>query len=400
MKFTDFGIRNLKPQSTRYIAWKENGNGLGIRVSAQGKKTFIYQYRFEGKSRLMTLGFYPEMSLADAHLAHAQAMSKLHQKIDPGVEANTQKIAKRRAPTVALLAEEFISRWCIPRRKTWQEDQRRLQKNVLPIIGSLKAADVRKRDIVLLLDAIYDRGAPIEANRVYELIRKMYNFAASRDIVEHSPCVGIVKTAKEIPRDRVLDDSEIKMLWTIQDNDFSSSTTLLLCFQLVTAQRKGEIIGCRWREIDLQKKIWTIPAERTKNKKKHHDVPLSTAALEILASIEGTRNDDHFVFQGPTPDTPMGRNTPDRALRRFLIREAVNSRFTPHDLRRTATSKMAGLGVQRLVIEKILNHTDQSVTGIYDHHDYLSEKRVALEKWGSALTQLINGHMAKIIDLA
>lgn len=398
MKFTDFSIRNLKPQSKRYIDWKENGNGLGVRVSVQGKKTFVYQYRFEGKSRLLTLGAYPQMTLAEAHLAHAEAMAKLHQKIDPGTEATTKKIANRRAPTVAQLAEEFLNRWCKLRRKTWQEDHRRLQKNVLPSIGTMKAAEVRKRDLVLLLDAIHDRGAPIEANRVYELIRKMYNFAASRDIVEHSPCVGIEKIAKETPRDRVLSDTEIRTLWTIDSKDFSTSTTALLHFQLAIAQRKGEIIGCRWREIDLTNKLWIIPAERTKNKKPHY-VPLSAIALEILSRIEGTRDANHLLFPGPDPNIPMGRNTPDRALRRFLIREGVQPRFTPHDLRRTAASKMASLGVSRLTIEKVLNHTDQTVTGIYDRHNYLAEKRLALEKWGNTLQQIVTGQSAKIINL-
>ncbi|MEJ2673526.1 MAG: Arm DNA-binding domain-containing protein, partial [Deltaproteobacteria bacterium] len=137
MKFTDKKIQNLKPKSQRYEEWE--GNGFGVRVTPRGIKSFVYLYRFDGKPRRLTLGSYPNMTLADAHKAHAEALKKLEQGIDPGAVMVAKRQEERVAPTVADLADEYLRLWARPRKRSWRVDQRILNKDILPIWGRRKA---------------------------------------------------------------------------------------------------------------------------------------------------------------------------------------------------------------------------------------------------------------------
>ena len=157
MKFTDKKIQNLKPKPQRYEEWE--GNGFGVRVTPRGVRSFVYLYRFEGKARRLTLGTYPTMTLADAHKAHAEAVKKLEQGIDPGAVTVSERRENREAPTVAALADEYLEKWAKPRKRSWREDQRILEKDVLPLWGERKAKDITRQDVIRLLDGVMDRGA-------------------------------------------------------------------------------------------------------------------------------------------------------------------------------------------------------------------------------------------------
>ncbi len=399
MKFTDVGIKALKPKDKRYVAWKDNGNGFGVRVSPKGNKSFIFFYRFNDRPRMMTLGSYPEMSLQKAGVAHAKAREKLGKGEDPGIEAVKQRRADRLSPKVKMLVEEYLERWAKPHKRSWKEDERILKKEIVPAIGHLKVNAVKKRDIIAILDGIIDRGAPIQANRTLAVIRKMFNFAVQRDIIEIPPCYGLKAPSKEKQRDRVLSDGEIKHFWNNLDTaPINLVTRLALKFQLVTAQRKAEVVTAHWN--DIQGDVWTIPAEKAKNGFAH-TVPLSAIALEILEESKKLSHGKGYIFPASRkgPLSHIGFTTLDHALRKNLNHLGITERFTPHDLRRTAATKMAEKGVLRLTISKILNHAEQSVTAVYDRYTYMSEKRAALNKWAAKLKQIITGKKAKVVNI-
>ncbi len=251
MKLTDMFLRNLKPQAKRYMVWADNG--LGVRVSPKGRRSFIYMYRYEGKARFLTLGDYPRMSLADAHKSHGEAMKKLENGIDPGAETIAGRREERKAPTVADLVEEYMEKWAKPRKRSWREDERILGKDVVPAWGHRKARQITRRDVIRLLDGIVDRGAGIMANRTLAVVRRMFNFAVSRDIIPVSPCLAVRAPAQEQQRDRVLTTDEISGLWHALEGAkmMAEGTKLALKLQLVTGQRKAEIVSARWDEIDL-----------------------------------------------------------------------------------------------------------------------------------------------------
>lgn len=400
MKFTDRGIKALKPKADRYEIYDDTKDGFGIRVFPSGTKTFITRYRnAEGKLVKLTIGHYSDdpggMSLKAARIQHNKYREQINGKVDP---RTAEKVRKQRlqealrqeleADTVESLAKEYLERWAKARKRSWQEDERILNKDILPAWKGRKAKDVTRRDVIKLLDDITDRGAAVVANRTLALISKMFRFGIDRGIVETSPCIAIRMPSEETPRDRVLTDDEIRAFWSkIEEAKTAQEIKLALKLQLVTAQRRGEVAGAEWAEFDLNAGWWTIPAAKAKNKLSHR-VPLTQLALDLLAELKALTGEECYLLPSPTKED-------EHITERALTRAVANNRdvfgiapFTPHDLRRTAASHMTGLGIPRLVVSKVLNHVESGITAVYDRHSYDSEKRQALEKWERKLRLL------------
>lgn len=371
-------------------------------------------YRFGGKPRRMTLGTYPALGLAAARAKHSKAKEQLSRGIDPGAEHVEQRRADRQAKTVQELAAVYLEHHARPKKRSALEDEHALNGDVLPIWGRRKAKDITRHDVIELLDRIVERGAPIQANRVLALVRKMFNFAVKRGILGATPVTLIDPPGKEHQRDRVLSDDEIKDLWAGLDNaTMSESVKLALKLQLATAQRMGEVVMARIAEFDFENRMWTIPAERAKNGKSHR-VPHSPLAVELVerAIAVAQEEADAYAKQAGIEPEPVewpfpGRNGPSyvnngKPIRPGSINDTLEPRcrrwgsknVTPHDLRRTAGTGMASLGVNRIVLMKVLNHADSTVTAIYDRHGYDAEKRHALETWAAHLESLLSGKKA------
>jgi len=390
--FTATAIRQLRPRDRRYEV-REPG-GLGLWVYPSGRKAWVYTYHYLGRKERVVLGEYPAMGLARAREALLEAKQVLQDGRSPRAERAAQEEARRREreaqerePTVAQLVEEYLERWAKPRKRSWEEDRRRLYKDVIPAWGKRKAREITRRDVRALLDRVMRRG-PYAANRLLAVIRKMFNWAVEQDILEVSPAWQVRAPGEERAKERVLTPAEIRAFWwglegfssleTGAEFRATDSTRRALRFLLLTAQRPGEVAALPWAEIEGE--WWTIPGERTKNRKAHR-VPLTPLALELLGEPRG-----EWVFpRRATPITPTDLGHAIQKYRRLTGME----RFTPHDLRRTAASGMASLGVPRLVIRQVLNHTDPTVTAVYDRHSYDREKREALEVWGRRLREII-----------
>lgn len=422
--FTDKLIKNLKPAEKEY--WKREGHGFSIRVLPSGDKIWYFIYTFDGRKRFMRLGegSYPDISLADARTRFDAARVKVKNGIDPLTEKEEQKAERSKSPTVGDLIDEYIKKHAKANKKSWREDQRCLEKEVLPLWGKRKAADIKKRDVVLLLEGIVDRGSPVMANNTLEKIRKMFNFAVERDILEFTPCYGVKKPTKKEHKDRVLTDSEIVTVWNGLDTAaMTDEMKRALKLILVTAQRPGEVIGMHSNEIEGE--WWTIPADRAKNGKTHR-IFLTATALQLIGNKEG------YIFESPRKITlpsgekisqPMDVNAVAYAVRRNLEvpmqegqglsvgeiaepaeattpRKIVMATWTPHDLRRTAATNLSALGHSDEVIDAVLNHVKKGVVAIYNRHRYDREKQMALEAWARKITSIINGVQGKVISLS
>jgi integrase len=401
MRLTDRGIAALKSKSQRYEVWEEGRTGLGVRVSPVGRKSWVFMYRFGGKARRMGLGTYPAVGVAEARMKHAKAKVLLEKGVDPGAQELAHKRAEQSAETVADLIEEYLEKWARPRKRSAHEDERQLRKDVLPAWGKRKAKDITRRDVIALLDGIAERGSPIQANRTLAVVRKMFNFAISRDILDATPVAMVKAPAKENQRDRVLSADEIRAFWQGLDTaPMSEGVKLALKLQLVTAQRPGEVARISLTELDIQETIWTIPAERAKNEQGHR-VPLSPPALELIQQARFQAGDSQWLFPSPRIEGPIAPRSIDHALHKALSGMGL-ANITPHDLRRTAASNMTALGINRLVVSKILNHVEKGVTAVYDRHGYDAEKRHALEVWASRLEEIVSGKPAtsNVVSLA
>jgi integrase len=295
----------------------------------------------------------------------------------------------RAAPTLGDLALEYLERWAKPRKRSWKEDERILNKDVLPLWRWSKGKEITRSDVIALLDRIVDRGSPIAANRTLAVVRRLFNFALSRDLVSANPCAQVKPPGKENRRDRVLSPDELRTFWIgLDEASMSAASRIALKLLLVTVQRKGEVISARWEDIDIAGAWWTIPAKRSKNGLPHR-VPLSRLAISLLAEARELFGEEksRWVFPSPKKEH-VGPTALDHAVRRSITDFGLTD-FTPHDLRRTAASYMTSIGIPRLVVSKLLNHVEQGVTAIYDRHSYDADKRTAISRWERHLKMIL-----------
>lgn len=263
--------------------------------------------------------------------------------------------------TVEQALQNFIELYAKKKNKDWRKVDARLRNTFIKEYGHLYLTNLNRKDIIALLDKIMAKNTPIQANRTHAAISKFLKWCAERDYIETSPALYISKPAKENPRDRVLNDDEIKGVWRSADK-LGYPFGPLIQILMLTGQRRGEVTGMRWSEINFKENVWIIPKERSKNGKSH-SVPLTHAARLILEALPRFLHSD-FVFTttGITPVSGLGKI-------KDKIAKSINKKdWTIHDLRRTAASGMARLKVPPHVVEKILNHTSgtfSSVAGVY-----------------------------------
>ena len=399
IKMTELWCKQVKPGSGQldyYDLWTPvpgQSGKLVLRVGKSGVKTWLLMYRLNEVRSRFTLGHYPVLNLIEARKEATGKLSEIIQGHDPAAKRREVKAA----PTFKELAEVYLKFHARKKKKekSAREDQRVIEKDLLPAWGDRKGESIKRRDVVTLLDSIAERG-PIMANRTLALASKIFNVAIDREILEINPCFRITKPGEEKQRDRVLADWEIKAVW----DEFGQQSGLigyLFKLLLLTAQRIGEVSKMRWADIDLDLGWWTIPTEFAKNKLSHR-VPLSPLALELLREIKGNGNGSEWVF--PAKQGSSGHFTSfQKAIERIRAKTGVQD-FKLHDLRRTAASCMTGMGIPRLTVSMILNHVEKGVTKVYDRHSYDNEKKAALDRWAQRLEQIITGEKAKILTFS
>jgi integrase len=381
IKMTARGVDALRPpQSGQIDYWDGDHPGFGLRVSAGGRKAWVVMYRHGNVKRRLTLGTYPALSLA---AAREKAGSAQHAIQFRGVDPASEKKAERAAETFAELAADYIERHAKRAKRSWRKDELIVAKDVLPRFGNRTARDIARRDVIDLLDHIVGRGAPIQANRTLEVVRKLFNWAVSRDLLDANPCYRVPKPSGENRSDRVLNEEEIRDVWHAFETE-PALTAATFKMRLMTAQRGAEVLSMRWDQIS--DRWWTIPAEVAKNGLTHR-VPLSAPVARLLEDLRPLGKGSPWVF----PGAAGGNHRVAVHKAHGRIRRHCDTAFVPHDLRRTAASHMTSLGVSRLVVAKVLNHVEAGVTAVYDRHSYDAEKKRALEIWGARLEEIITG---------
>ena len=292
-----------------------------------------------------------------------------------------------------LWSNSFLDRYV--RRNvgaSWaKETERLLRVEVIPEIGDKRISDVGRADIHRLLDGMVDRGSAVNANRLLAVLRRMFNWCVERDLVERSPCDKLKAPTPETARDRVLTDGETRTAWGAFDRigwPFGRIAQLLL----LTGARRDEIAGAKWADVDLETKIWTVPAGRSKNGQAH-TIPLSDAAISIIAGLPHVgRAGFVFTTNGRTAVSGWSRakNTVDKAIG-DMAKDQAMPHWTFHDLRRTCASGMAALGVPPHVVEAALNHRSGAIKGVaavYNRYAYEPEKREALDLWAKHIEEI------------
>lgn len=380
-------IERAKPSiNDKYIA---DGDGLFLRVTPNGTKTFCFRYTVADKRRLLSLGPYPVLSLADARARADETRKLIFDGKDPLEAANQAKQPASSSETVAELIKEWTERYARKTYKRLDTQLRMVEKDILPVIGAVQAKDVSKRHISQVINKVVDRGARVKANRVLSLMKTIFGYAVDHGWLEAMPVTMTRKSAggREKPKKRVLSPEEIKTFWsTVRDRAgfMSWRTRQILHLILLTAQRPGEVAGMEWDHVDLDAQIWCLPAEIVKSDR-DHVVHLSEEAVQILRFAREQSKGRRYVFPSKrAKGKPTGTQTLSMALLRMFSEGEFGKMkpFTPHDLRRTAATRMADLSVHAHIIEKILNHRMKGVMAVYNYAEYLPERQGALVSWG------------------
>jgi integrase len=385
---TDRFCDRAKSLGTQTDYFDENVSGLALRVSAQGVKSWTLHFGPAKKRARISLGRYPSTSLANARALALDAKSAVADGRDPRGTGDEM--------TVSDLVASYVEKHASILRSA-DEIKRRLYRNIVPVIGNVKLSELHRRDATRVIDKVAKRNAPTEAMRSFEDLRAMLRWAVSRGDLDHSPIEGMRKPPGSKPRERVLSDDEIRTLWNGLPKTLARSEQcqriIKLC--LVTGQRVGEVAGMTRGELDLKHKLWKLPGARTKNGHPH-SVPLSLLAVELIGKGDSEQVFANAEGEGTLPGAAVAR-TISRAQDRFGI-----AQWSAHDLRRTALTGMAQLGIAPIVLGHIANHRTTTKAGmtlsVYVQHAYEKEKREALELWADRLQGIVAGG-AKVVSM-
>ncbi|MBO0663601.1 site-specific integrase [Jiella sp. MQZ9-1] len=384
---------------TRTDFWDDVVRGLVLRVSPTGVKawTVVYSRESDGEKRRVTLGKFPALSLEKARRKALDAVAAVSDGMDPAGD----KRARREAMTVAELADLYVERYAKRNKKSWAEDERILRVDVLPMIGRIKAVAVKRRDLLDIIDAKAEAGKLTQSTHILAVVRKMFGWAVDEEYLEVSPAAGIRPRAKPVQRDRVLSADEVRRIWkALPDAALRPVTVEVFKLLFLTGQRSGEVCGMRRGEVDLDKALWTIPSERTKNGLTHV-VPLSPAALAVVERAMRRAGDEASAPLFTRTGEPLESNAIAKAAKLKL--QILEERWTPHDIRRTVATMMGDIGILPHIVEAVLNHISgfrAGVAGIYNRAKYEPEKRRALAMWAEYLDSVVERRPGKIAPFA
>jgi integrase len=384
IRLSKSAIDALPTPESDLVYWDAGCPGFGIKVTPKGRKVFIVLYRTGGagsKLRKYTIGPYGRVTLHQARVAAQKVFAARLEGRDPATE---KRESKRRV--VADRVEDLLERYIAQRlsqNRSGGEIARLLRREAGRAWTGKSIHEIGKRDVVELVSTIEQRGAPVAANKTLKSIKTFLRWCVGRAILDRSPAEGVPLPSKEVARDRVLDDNELAQV-IIAARKIGEPYGGIVELLALTGQRREEVAGLLWDELDLAQRIWTLPKSRTKNAKAHV-VHLSKQAIAVVTRAE---QPGPYVFSllGTKPFQEFSR-----AKRRLDQISGVTG-WRLHDLRRTCVSGMARLGIAPHVADKILNHQSGTISGVaavYQRHEFFAERQEALERWGAHIAHIV-----------
>jgi integrase len=384
LKLTKSSIDVLPTPSSDVIYWDAAFPGFGLKVTPKGRKVFVVLYRTGGagsKLRKYTIGPYGRVTL---HQARVAAQKVFAAKLEGRDLATEKRKARRRvvADRVEDLLETFILQHVSQNRSAY-EISRLLRREMGKPWSGRSIHEITKRDVVDVISAIEQRGAPGTANKTLKVIKTFLRWCVGRAVLDRSPAEGVPMPAKVVTRDRVLTDGELAQV-ILAARQMSGPYGGIVELLALTGQRREEVAAMTWGELDLHRRVWTLPKSRTKNAKEHA-VHLSEQSMAVLLRTT-VRGPFVFTVLGSKPFREFSRT------KRQIDELSGVTGWRLHDLRRTCVSGMARLGIPPHVADKILNHQSGTISGVaavYQRHDFLDERNGALERWGAHLAKIV-----------
>jgi integrase len=406
-KLTDTYIRkSIKPPAKGRKEYFDSVlDGLLLRVSSTGSMSWCQTYRL-GRTKRYTIGSYPTYSIAEAREEGSKAKKLAAKGIDPDAARKAQRAEQAAAmeatrrpaeDSIEKMAELFIELYVdrSVRPATARDYYRHFRLYIVPEWKGRTVGTIGRKDIAGLLDLVeIKKGAPVQCNRVRATLSKWFNWMVERGVLDANPVLATKPRTLEAPRERRLSDDELKAIWSGGDQKgwpFGPIVQLLM----LTGKRRGEVAGMLWSEIDLDAGTWTIQPERSGTKQRRRSktpskpdvAPLSRQTIELIERLPRFGEEDLvFPARNRSGNPVSGFSKANRHISELC---GIND-WRPHDLRTAVRTNLSALNIRKEVADKVLNHVDGTVDGVhYDFHDYMDQKRDALQAWANRLDKIL-----------
>lgn len=399
MALTDTKLKSLKPREKAYTL--ADGEGLYVEVLPSGSIVWRMRYRLHGRPEKVTIGPYPAVTIRKAREQRRKYQGMVADGLSPMREKQAQKAERAAEGTVTGLCKDYYQRMIAPRYKDPKRVERLMERFIKPEIGTLLVGQVKPLDIDRVLRKVADY-APTTANDVLRLLKAIFAYGVKRHYGEFNPAAdfGLEDAGgRERSRDRALSRDELSRLFQAirETPNFGRENELAFKLLLATCTRKRELLLARWSEFDLNNAVWHLPKERSKTKAPI-DIPLTPPVIEWLKEVRTLAGTSEYLFPARSrhKNPTISPDTLNVALTRV---EHGLEHFTLHDLRRTARTHLAALGVRPDIAERALNHKVKGIEGIYNRHDYFDERKEALNTWASLLVSLEKGEPFNVVPM-
>jgi len=390
------------PQIRRWIkagepVAKADGDGLTFTLSANGTAAWVLRYRHAGKARELTLGRFPDLSLKSARERARDERANVQKGVDVARERQREKVESAAAKSFRQLATDYMTK-VFPTLAATTVKQRRqhIEGVIFPKLGSRPAREVTTADVVSLIDSVGRTKSANVAELVFTALSEIFKHGLARHAVIANPCAGVSVTAicgrAEPRRQRLkLTEAELREILPALPR-IGTENALAVKLLLLTCVRIGELARAEWGHLNLERAEWFIPDANSKTGK-GFTVPLTPAAVECFNALQPLACGSRYVLPARQERRTRNNGGDDAPFEQRALNAMVHKlctaldgkvrRFTPHDLRSTARSHLASLGVNVLVAERCLNHSLGGLVGVYDQHDYMTERRAALDAWAA-----------------
>ncbi len=380
MALTDLKVRSIKP--TDKAKKISDGAGLILHVTPAGGKYWRFNYRYDGKQKTLSFGVYPQISLSEARKKRLEAKQQLSEGIDPGFAK--QAIKQQKEALEALLFENIARQWWASQLPRWKDTHAKkllqsLESEVFPTFGEEAITDIKTPDILALIRKIEARGVNDTAIRCLQRIKSVFNYAIQIGLIEHNPAValtGVILKKKE-QNQLALPQADLPLFFKrLNDTKMHEYLRIGLTLQVLWFVRSGELRHAQWREFDLERREWHIPADKMKMKRTHI-VPLSAWAMDLLEQLRELTGESPYLFPNARDwSRPMSENALGYAMQRMGFKGIA----VPHGFRSLATDVLNENGFNADVIERQLAHVEgNKVRAAYHRTEYLPKRHEMME---------------------
>ena len=389
MALTDATIKGLKPKAgARYS--KADGNGLLLDITPGGVRSWVFRYRLNGKREKLVLGRYPDLSLKAARAERDKQAAKVAKGESPALERKLARAGTPSNPTVREFGDQYYREQVAGILKNPADTRRYLDSEIYPSLGEKLLKDVDALDVQALVYRKRDNGRVAAAMRIRMVLKQVFDYALEKQLVTSNPAAMVATRyiGKARKRSRVLAPSEIRLyLRTVYQSNIRRQFKLALHIILLTLSRKSELLLARWKDVDLEKGEWLIPAENAKTGKAHL-VYLSTQVAEMFRELKALSGDSELVLPGRgSLIRPFAKNALNKALEGLTF---DMDPLTIHDLRRTGATLLTEHGFNKDVIEKALSHEHEGIRAVYILAEYAEQRKKMLQWWADYVDSICN----------